>query len=139
VGWRSVVITSPTALALQDRALTIRQGDRDARVMLEDISVLVLDHMQITLTAPLLAACADAQIAVLTVGATHLPNGVLLPYLPHSRALKVMMAQLAVSQPGRKRLWQRIVRFKILNQATVLASIGRHDEARRLYPPSLTR
>lgn len=132
MGWRSVVIANPAALTLEDRALSIAQGGNTARVMLEDISVLVLDHPQISLTAPLLSACAEAQIAVLTVNAAHLPNGVLLPYLPHSRALKVMNAQLALTQPDRKRLWQRIVQFKISNQAAVLTRAGQPDDARRL-------
>jgi len=132
VGWRSVVIANPAALTLEDRALTIVQGANTARVMLEDISVLVLDHAQISLTAPLLSACAEAQIAVLTVNASHLPNGVLMPYLPHSRALKVMSAQLALGQPARKRLWQRIVRFKISNQAAMLDRAAKNDDARRL-------
>ena len=132
MSWRSVVIANPAALTLEDRALHIRQESREARVMLEDIGVLVLDHPQISLTAPLLAACAQAQIAVITVDESHLPNGVLLPYLPHSRALKVMTAQLALSQPARKRLWQRLVQFKIDNQAAVLAKHTHHAAARRL-------
>jgi len=132
VGWRSVVIANPAALTLEDRALAIAQGGNTARVMLEDISVLVLDHAQISLTAPLLSACAEAQVAVLTVNASHLPNGVLMPYLPHSRALKVMTAQLALSQPARKRLWQRIVRFKICNQAAMLDRAAKDDDARYL-------
>lgn len=133
MSWRSVVIANPAALTLEDNALRIRQEGREARVMLEDIGVLVLDHPQISLTAPLLSACAAAQIAVLTVDESHLPNGVLLPYLPHSRALKVMRAQLALGQPARKRLWQRLVQFKIENQAAVLTHHGHFAAARQLY------
>lgn len=133
MSWRSVVIANPAALTLEDRALAIAQNGNTARVMLEDISVLVLDHPQISLTAPLLSACAEAQIAVVTVNGSHLPNGVLLPYLPHSRALKVMTAQLALPQPARKRLWQRIVKFKIRNQAALLSRIDQNDDARRLH------
>lgn len=132
MGWRSVVITNPAALTLEDRALVIAQNGDSARVILEDISVLVLNHPQISLTAPLLSACAEAQIAVLTVNAAHLPNGVLLPYHPHSRALKVMTAQLALTQPAKKRLWQRIVQFKIRNQAAVLIHADQAGDARRL-------
>lgn len=130
MGWRSVVIANPASLKLDNGALAIAQKGNKARVMLEDISVLVLDHPQISLTAPLLSACADAQIAVLTVNAAHLPNGVLLPYLPHSRALKVMTAQLAIGLPIRKRLWQRLIRYKLRNQAAML-SRGNHDDAAR--------
>lgn len=121
MGWRSVVIANPAALDFHHCALRVEQAGNVAQVPLEDISVLVIDHPQVTLTACLLSACADAQIAVLTVGADHHPNGVLLPFLPHSRALKVMRAQLAQSLPAQKRAWQSIVRQKIANQAAVLA------------------
>lgn len=121
MGWRSVVIGNPAALDFHQRALRIRQGDNTAQVPLEDISVLLVEHREVTLTSALLSACADAQIAVLTVGEDHHPNGVLLPYLPHSRALKVMRAQLGMSEPAQKRLWQSIVQQKIRNQAAALA------------------
>lgn len=130
--WRSVIISHPAALMLENYALTIVQGHDKARVMLEDLSVLILDHPQISLTAPLLSACADAQVVVLCVNAAHLPNGVLLPFLPHSRALKVMTAQLALKQPTRKQLWQRIIRSKISNQADLLMRFNHASTAELL-------
>lgn len=132
MGWRSVVIANPAALDFHQRALRIRQGDNTAHVPLEDISMLLLEHREISLTVTLLSACADAQIAVLTVGKDHHPNGVLLPYLPHSRALKVMRAQLDTSEPARKRLWQAIVQRKIRNQAAALGCIEGADAEQRL-------
>jgi CRISPR-associated protein Cas1 len=132
MGWRSVVIANPASLTVHDKALSITQGDNTARVMLEDISVLVLEHAQINLTASLLSACAEAGVAVLTVNASHLPNGALIPYLPHSRGLKVMTAQLELPLPLKKRLWQRIVRQKINNQAALLIRAGKNDDSKRL-------
>jgi CRISP-associated protein Cas1 len=121
MGWRSVVIANPASLDFHQRALRVEQAGKVALVPLEDISVLVLDNPQIMLTAYLLSSLAEAQIAVITVNETHHPNGVLLPYLPHSRALKVMRAQLEQSIPTQKRAWQSIVRQKIANQAAVIA------------------
>lgn len=132
MGWRSVLITRPARLACRQKALEVTQDDGTIRVPLEDIAVLVIDQPQVSLTAHLLSACAESQIAVITVGANHHPNGVLLPYLPHSRALKVMRAQLAMSQPRRKRLWQHIVQRKIRNQGDVLYRFGHESAARRL-------
>ena len=120
MSWRSVVIANPAALSVSHLALQVLQDGQQARIPLEDIAVLVIDNPQVSLNAAVLAACAERNIAVITVGSTHLPNGVLLSYVPHSRALKVMEAQLSLSQPNRKRLWQRIVQHKINNQACVL-------------------
>lgn len=130
MGWRSVVIGNPAQLDFHQRALRVRQDGNTAHVPLEDISIVLIEHPQVTLTSALLSALADAQIAVLTVGADHHPNGVLLPFLPHSRALKVMRAQLDTSQPTQKRLWQAIIQQKIRNQAAVLAL---HANADRDY------
>lgn len=129
MGWRSVMITQPAYLSLTDHALQIRQGEQQAKVPLEDVSVLLIDNPQVTLTAQLLSACAEHQIAVLTVGSDHHPNGVYLPFLPHSRLLKVMRAQLALKLPLKKQLHQRLIQQKISNQGAVLASIACHAEA----------
>jgi CRISPR-associated protein Cas1 len=132
MAWRSVMVTRPARLRLEQRALAVDGEQGTVRVPLEDISVLVIDQPQVNLTAQLLSACADQQIVVVTVGANHHPNGVLLPHLPHSRGLKVMRAQLSMSLPRRKRLWQGIVQRKIRNQADVLERRGHAAACRRL-------
>lgn len=132
MGWRSVLISQPGYLKLKDQALSVEQQDGDVRIPLEDIAVLLLDNPQITLTEPLLSSCAEHQIAVITTGANHHPNGVLLPYSPHSRSLKVLRQQMALSQPRRKRLWQTLVQQKILNQAAVLRQFDQSSMAERL-------
>lgn len=132
MAWRSVVITQPARLKREQRALVVEQADGSVRIPLEDISVLIIDQPQVILTAQLLSACAARQIAVITVDATHIPNGVLLAHLPHSRALKIMRAQLALSQPRKKRLWQGIIQRKLLNQAEVLDWQGHETASRRL-------
>jgi CRISPR-associated protein Cas1 len=126
------MITRPSRLRLQQQALVVEQEDGTVRIPLEDMAVLLIENSQVTLTAQVLSACADRQIAVITVDETHHPNGVLLAHLPHSRALKVMRAQLAMSQPSRKRLWQTIIKQKISNQGGVLKQQGHEAAARRL-------
>lgn len=132
MGWRSIVITQGTYLSLKDGALCVKQEEVDARVPLEDVSVLVIDHPQVTLTSALLCACAQEQIAVITVGIDHHPNGVYLPFLPHSRALKTLRAQMDLKLPVRKQLRQVIIQQKIRNQSTLLAYRGCADIAKKL-------
>jgi CRISPR-associated protein Cas1 len=132
MAWRSVVVTQPARLRLEQRALAVDGEKGTVRIPLEDVSVLVIDQPQVNLTAQLLSACAERQVAVVTVGANHHPNGVLVPHLSHSRALKVMRAQLGMSRPRRKRIWQGIVQRKIRNQADVLESFGHHSACGRL-------
>lgn len=132
MAWRSVVISKPARLSLKQGALLVEQTQGTASVPLEDIASLVLDNPQITLTTPLLSACAEQQVVVITVNDSHTPNGVFLAHTPHSRAVKVMRQQLGMSQPHKKRLWQLIVQQKILNQAQLLAQYEQSDSVERL-------
>ena len=130
--WRSVIISKPGYLKLKDGALVVERPDEQVRVPLEDISVILLDSRQITLTAPLLSACAEQKIVILTTGDDHHPNGVFLPYLPHSRAVQILRLQLGQSQPRKKRLWQTLVQQKVHNQAANLWRHGYSEVARKL-------
>lgn len=132
MAWRSLVVTQPARMSLCQRALRLQQDDLDVRIPLEDVAVVVIDQPQVLLTAALLSAMADAGIAVITVNNSHHPNGVLLPYLPHSRTLKVLRAQINLGLPHQKQLWKHIVRRKIANQASVLELQGHEQAARRL-------
>lgn len=137
MSWRSVVISNPARLRRERSALLIEQ-DQAARVPFEDIAVVVLDHRDIALTQSVLAACSEHGIALFATDDRHLPGGVFLPFLGHSRATRLMRLQLALSRPRTKQLWAAIVRAKIANQARCLELTGRegvdrlHSYARRM-------
>ena len=55
----------------------------------------------------------------------------MLAYNSHSRSADVLRIQLGWSRPFLKRLWQAIIRRKIINQAQVLEGLGIHAERLR--------
>ena len=122
--WRSVVISHPARLKRDHYSLAIEQ-EQTAFVPFEDIAVIVLNHREITLTHPVLSACGEYGISLFATGDTHHPNGVFLPFLPHSRATRWMRLQLDLPRPVAKQTWAGIVRRKIANQAAVLRIAGR--------------
>lgn len=129
--WRSVVINHPARLKRDHFSLVIEQ-DQAAHIPFEDIAVIVLHHREITLTHPVLAACADYGISLFATGDNHQPNGVFLPYLAHSRATRMMRLQLKLDKPTSKRAWAEIIKIKIGNQAACLKLSNASDEDRLL-------
>lgn len=117
--WHSVVISNPAKLSSKHGSLTIEQ-EETAKIPFEDIAVIVLNHRAITLTHPVLSACAEHGVGLYSTGKNYQPNGAFMPFLSHSRALQVMRRQLSVDKPTAKRTWQRIVKAKISNQALCL-------------------
>jgi CRISPR-associated protein Cas1 len=129
VVWRSVVINQPARLKREHFALLVEQ-EQAARVPFEDIAVIVLNHREITLTHPVLSACAEYGIGLYATGDNHQPSGVFLPFQSHSRATKMLRLQLALDKPTGKRAWSAIVRAKVENQAYCLRTLGAGDAER---------
>lgn len=125
MGWRSVMISRPAKLRREHFSLAIEQ-EETAFVPFEDIAVIVLNHREINLSHPVLSACAEYGIGLYATGANHQPSGVFLPFLPHSRATRLLRLQLDIARPLAKQAWANIVRRKIENQAACLRLSGKN-------------
>lgn len=119
MAWRVIGISNPAQLSLKDHQLVIRQ-DETVSIPIEDIDALVLDSHGLTFTANLITELSTSSTTVVVCDEKHLPASVIMPYSQHSRQAKVSRQQLAMSQPLKKQLWQKIIVQKIINQATVL-------------------
>jgi CRISPR-associated protein Cas1 len=129
---RTVEISSPARLSLRHRQLVVaREDGAEPTVPIEDLALLVVDNPQVVYTHMLLAALAEAKVAVVMCGADHLPAGVLLPYAAHALAGERLRQQLACPRPLAKRLWQAIVACKLRRQADLLVrTVGHHGGLR---------
>lgn len=122
---RTICIQNAASLSIKNDALAICQhGELKGLVPLEDIWVLIIETHQAQITTAALSKFVDSGIGVMFCGDDHMPNGLLLPLGAHSRHAAIVDDQLAISKPIQKRLWQRIVKAKISNQAAVLELLG---------------
>lgn len=127
------MIQNPAKLNLSKGQLRLENDSGSYTLPVEDITALILESPQITLSSTLLSHCQDHGVAILTCDKAHMPNGILLPFQPHSRQSRVAHIQQSWSEPLRKRLWQNVVQAKIKNQASCLESVAGQAEAQRLY------
>ena len=119
MSWRSVVITQPTKLSVKNRQLKITQ-DEEWSIPMEDISAIVLETPQISISSKVISLMADNKIVMYSCDDKHLPNGIFIPFASHSRQLKTLKNQMSCTESFNKRCWQKIIIRKILNQAEVL-------------------
>lgn len=126
------MIQNPAKLNLKHGQLRLENDEGEFTLPLEDVTAIILESPQISLSSTLLSECQDKGVAVMTCDKMHMPNGVLLPFQPHSRQSRVARIQQSWSGPLRKRLWQRVIQAKILNQAVCLDMTVGGDESERL-------
>ncbi|WP_243427955.1 type II CRISPR-associated endonuclease Cas1 [Alkaliphilus hydrothermalis] len=105
--------------------LVIQQGAESIPIPLEDISVIVIETSQATITTALMSRLADDKIAVFFCDEKHIPNSVVIPFQSHSRQNKILNTQISLSKPFINRCWQMIIKQKITNQSECLRLLKR--------------
>ncbi|MEG1075215.1 MAG: type II CRISPR-associated endonuclease Cas1 [Ruthenibacterium sp.] len=137
MSYRNLIIENPARLSVRNEQLVIR-NEEEHTVPIEDISALLIENHQSTLTSAALAALSQDGVSLYVCDEKHLPCGILLPFSQHSRQLTLLKKQQSVSRPTQKRLWQQIVKAKIINQGECLALCGKAKEADFLFSRAQT-
>lgn len=127
MAWRGLHLTQAARLSLADSQICVKQDAGEVRLALEDIAWIVIDTPQATLSSALVSACMEAGIALVFTDERHTPSGLALPFHRHHRQGAVARLQIDAKDGVKKRLWQTIVRRKILNQAASLSALGREN------------
>jgi len=126
MGWRTVVITKPSKISIENDQLKYAPKDGEViKVPIDDISVIILEVHQVTITSALMSRLTESNIVLFTCDKTHSPNGVFIPFHQHSRYTQVAHKQMAWSEPFKKRVWQQVVSTKVLNQSQTLTYMGK--------------
>lgn len=119
---RTLYFGNPAYLKTNNEQLVIEMHDsgETKSVPIEDIGLVVLDHRQITITQALLAKLLANNTALITCNDTHHPTGMLFNLDGNTLQSQKFQAQIEVSVPLKKQLWQQTVVRKIENQAALL-------------------
>ena len=115
-------------LSLENRLLVLRTTDgEEHRVPLGEIECVILGVPAVSITGALLAALAEAGVAVVIAGPERLPAAMQLPLAANYLQNERFRLQAAAALPLRKRLWQTVVTAKIKAQGGLLQELRGHD------------
>lgn len=132
MAFRTIYIESPCKLSYKSGYLVVRKEDDAAKVHLSEISTIVLQTMQVYISAYLMAELAKNKISLLVSDSQRNPVGQYLPLYGAHNTSKRIVEQLEWGEPIKKRVWQRVVRDKIREQARFLKERDYEREARQL-------
>lgn len=119
MSFRSIIISSSSELSLKNNNLLINNG-QEYQVPIEDISVLMLEANSVRMTSRLLTKLSEYNVATIICNEKYLPTTIMMPINSHHRSYKVLKQQLNQSAAFNKRIWQKIIKKKLENQAKCL-------------------
>ena len=109
------------------------KGEKVGQIPLDDILTVIISVPGCSLSTVLIDVLSQRNIPLVMCGNNFLPSSITLPVQGNNRQFQVMRNQTKLSEPRRKRAWQKIVRAKILNQAEVLKLAGHNiNQLKRL-------
>lgn len=112
--------------------MVVRKEDDTAKVHLSEISSIILQTEQVYLSAYLLAELAKSKISLVVSDEKCSPVGQYLPLYGAHNTSKRILEQLEWGEPIKKRVWQRVVREKVRQQARFLEERD-YSEAKSVY------
>lgn len=120
--------TPGTKLSVAHRQLVVERPDVPrATLPIEDLGVVIIDDVRATYTQAVFLELLAAGATVMVTGRDHLPAGMMLPLDAHHVQTERHRAQVEVSLPVKKRIWQALITAKIAQQGAVLAHFTGND------------
>ena len=115
MGWRTVVLTNPCRLNYKNNFLVIRT-DELKMIHLSEISTVMLENSQISLSNYLLNELVKNKIQIIFCDERHNPTAEVMPFYASFNSPKKIMQQTRWSEERKKQLNTYIIRNKIENQ-----------------------
>ncbi|MCL2082910.1 MAG: type II CRISPR-associated endonuclease Cas1 [Oscillospiraceae bacterium] len=129
MAFRNLFVVNNAYVCTKHEQLLVKT-DQEHSFPIEDINAVLLESQQITITTAAMAKLAQYGVALFVCDEKHLPCGVLHSMAQHSRERKWIGLQISQDKPKQKRLWQQIVKAKILNQGRCLTLCDIEGEAK---------
>lgn len=132
MSWRTVVITKTCKLDYKMGYMVVRSEDTK-RILLDEISILIIENTAISITGCLLAELTARKIKTIFCDEKRNPSSELVSlYGCHDCSAK-MKKQMGWTDDLKGYIWTEIVTEKIRKQAEFLNEIGKERESELLY------
>ncbi len=124
MAFRNVYLQNDVYLKIKDEQLVVKKTNEETTIPLEDLNSVFIESLQTVITTYTLQKFIEHDIIVYVCDEKHLPTGIIIGTNNYSRQLKNIKQQIEMSKPLMKRIWQDIVKVKILNQAKCLQELN---------------
>lgn len=128
MGYKVILIENDVKMSIKLNNIIINKEGHDIWISVDDVSLLVIDNMKITLTSRMLSYLAEHNVGMIFCDAKHLPIGYYCDYDNHSHISKILNYQIQYSQTQYDKLWKKIIIAKLNNQARVLEILGKDND-----------
>lgn len=123
MSFRTVVITKQSKLNYKNKFFVVKQDDDEKYIHLSEIDTIIVDSISSSISTYLLKELSDNKINIIFCDEKHNPFAELSSYYGSHNSSKKINFQFSWKKEIKDKLWQSIVKNKIINQALMLNKI----------------
>ena len=131
MAFRTITVKSRCKLEYSLNYLVCR-GEEEKRILLDEISVLIIQNTGVSLTAALVAELLDRKVKVIFCDSKSNPKGELIPYYGSFDSYAKIKIQIGWLDSDKAALWKSVVERKIQNQRKNLLHLAKDEAAEKL-------
>ena len=109
--------------------MVVRSEENIKRVLLDEVSVLIIENCAVSITASLINELANRKVKLIFCDEKHNPSCEMLPLYGCHNCTARVREQVKWDEDVKAYIWTSIVSEKIRNQARVLQEFGHEKEA----------
>lgn len=132
MGLKTLVVSKHSKLELSLSSLIIRDAEGESRIAIDELNMLIIESTSVAVTAALLSELIQRKVKVIFCDEKHNPQFECIPYYGTCDTSLKVFKQVAWSSEAKNNVWQRIIKMKIGNQASVLKSVDADESAKML-------
>lgn len=125
--FRTVLISKSSKLQSLQEYLVIYDGVKETKVLIDDISVLLIESNRTLVTVPLLVKLAKKNVAIIFCDEKHNPSATLLGMNNNYATSFNIYQQVNWDGEIKENVWTKIVKLKIQNQLKVLKKLEKEN------------
>ena len=123
MSFRTVVITKQSKISYKNKFLVVKQDNDEKYIHLSEIDTIIVDSISVSISAYLLKELSDNKINIIFCDEKHNPFGELSSYYSRHNTSKKIKEQISWKQADKDKLWAKLVKNKIVNQAMLLRKL----------------
>lgn len=124
MSFRTVVISNRSKLSYKNRFLVVKQDNDEKYVHLSEIDTIIVDSISVSISTYLLKELSDSKINIIFCDEKHNPFGELSSYYSSHNTSKKIQKQINWLKENKDKMWQNIIKNKIINQALMMKKIN---------------
>lgn len=133
MSFQTLFISNPCKINIKNDNLVINNDEGEFKIVLDNLCSIVIETTRATITTYAISRLAECGVSILYVDKKYNLNAITLPFHSHSTFSKIVHSQIEISKPFQKKLWQKIIKQKIYNQASVLKYFGNENKSSDLF------